>query len=222
MTAVTIVPSQRSAWRATLAWRVILSVVWSLVVTGLLILLAGKNPFVAYQHIVLGAFGSWPRVVVGVNEGATYMLAGVGVALCFRGNVANMGAEGQIAMGGLAASVVALIGVTTLGAAVLPAALLAGVLGGAAWAAVAAAIHLARGVHEVLVTLMMNFIAWLVVAEFLHGPMGEIDAGFPQTPLFESIAWLPKLITRSDLHIGIVLAVLAAVAAHIVLWHTVT
>jgi ABC-type uncharacterized transport system permease subunit len=221
MTAVTIVPPRRSAWRGTLAWRVVLSVVWSFVITGLLILLAGKNPFVAYQHIVLGAFGSWPRVIVGLNKAAPYMLAGVGVALCFRGNVANMGSEGQIAMGGLAASIVALIGASALGAAILPAALLAGILGGAAWAAIAAAINLTRGVHEVLVTLMMNFIAWLIVAEFLHGPLGEIDAGFPQTPLFENIAWLPKLVARTDLHIGIVIAVLAALTAHVVLWHTV-
>ncbi len=122
----------------------------------------------------------------------------------------------------LAASVVALAGAATLGAAVLPAAILAGVLGGMIWAAVAAAIHLTRGVHEVLVTLMMNFIAWLVVAEFLHGPMGEIDAGFPQTPMFERDAWLPKLIARTDLHVGIVIAVVAAIVAHVVLWHTVT
>ena len=220
--SVAAIVSQRAAWRDTLAWRVVLSVVWSLVVTGILILMAGKNPFVAYQHIVLGAFGSWPRVVVGLNKAAPYMLAGVGVALCFRGNVANMGSEGQIAMGGLAASVVALIGAAALGPAVLPAALIAGMLGGAAWAAIAAAINLARGVHEVLVTLMMNFIAWLIVAEFLHGPLGEIDAGFPQTPMFENVAWLPKLVARTDLHIGIVIAVLAAVIAHVVLWRTVT
>src|SRR5713226_9189943 len=136
MTVAAIVSPRRAAWRDTLAWRVILSVVWSLVVTGILILMAGKNPFVAYQHIALGAFGSWPRVIVGLNKAAPYMLAGVGVALCFRGNVANMGSEGQIAMGGLAASVVALIGASALGAAILPAALLAGILGGAAWAAI--------------------------------------------------------------------------------------
>ena len=219
MTVATIMP--RSPWRGGLAWRVIQSVVWSLVITGILILMAGKNPLVAYQHIVLGAFGSWDRVIVGLNKAAPYMLAGVGVALCFRGNVANMGSEGQIAMGGLAASIVALIGGGALGALVLPAAIVAGILGGAAWAAIAAAINLWRGVHEVLVTLMMNFIAWLIVAEFLHGPLGEMDAGFPQTPMFDNAAWLPKLVARTDLHIGIVLAVLAAIAAHGVLWHTV-
>jgi simple sugar transport system permease protein len=220
MTAAALVPPPPRAWRNTLAARVILSVILSLAVTGVLILMAGKNPFVAYQHIVLGAFGSWPRVVVGLNKAAPYMLAGIGVALCFRGNVANMGAEGQIAIGGLAASVVALTGAGLLGAAALPAALLAGILGGAAWAAIAAAINLTRGVHEVLVTLMMNFIAWLIVAEVLHGPLGEIDAGFPQTPLFDSIAWLPKLVARTDLHVGIVIAIVAALLAHGVLWHT--
>lgn len=221
MTLAEIVEPKRRAWRGTLALRVVLSIALSFVVTGILILMAGKNPLVAYQQIVLGALGSWPRIVVGLNKAAPYMLAGIGVALCFRGNVANMGAEGQIAIGGLAASFVALIGATTLGAAVLPAAILAGILGGALWAVIAAAINLTRGVHEVLVTLMMNFIAWLIVAEFLHGPLGEIDAGFPQTPMFERDAWLPKLIARTDLHIGIVVAVLAAIAAHIVLWHTV-
>lgn len=221
MSEVALEQPRRFALRRTLAARVILSVILSLAVTGVLILMAGKNPFVAYQQIVLGAFGSWPRVVVGLNKAAPYMLAGIGVALCFRGNVANMGAEGQIAIGGLAASFVALIGAGTLGAALLPAAMLAGILGGAAWAAIAAAINLTRGVHEVLVTLMMNFVAWLIVAEFLHGPYGEIDAGFPQTPMFDNAAWLPKLIARSDLHIGIVVAILAAIVAHVVLWHTV-
>jgi ABC-type uncharacterized transport system permease subunit len=221
MTVADIVSPKLRAWRGALALRVVLSIALSFVVTSILILMAGKNPFVAYQQIVLGAFGSWPRIVVGLNKAAPYMLAGVGVALCFRGNVANMGSEGQIAIGGLAASFVALIGATTLGAAVLPAAVLAGILGGAIWAAISAAINLTRGVHEVLVTLMMNFIAWLIVAEFLHGPLGEIDAGFPQTPMFEKVAWLPKLIARTDLHIGIAIAILAAIAAHVVLWHTV-
>jgi len=157
MTIAEIVAPKRRAWRGTLALRVVLSIALSFVITGILILMAGKNPLVAYQQIVLGALGSWPRIVVGLNKAAPYMLAGIGVALCFRGNVANMGAEGQIAIGGLAASFVALVGATTLGAAVLPAAILAGILGGALWAVIAAAINLTRGVHEVLVTLMMNF-----------------------------------------------------------------
>ena len=70
MNTATIVPPQRSAWRGGLALRVIQSVVWSLLITAVLILLAGKNPLVAYQHIVLGAFGSIDRIVVGLNKAA--------------------------------------------------------------------------------------------------------------------------------------------------------
>jgi ABC-type uncharacterized transport system permease subunit len=219
--SVAIAPAAPAIWRSSLALRIIQSVVWSLVITGLLILIAGKNPLDAYWHIILGAFGSWDRIVVGLNKTAPYMLAAVGVALCFRGNVANMGAEGQIAIGGLAASWVALFGAGMLGGAVLPAALLAGMLAGAGWSGIAAVIHVTRGVHEVLVTLMMNFIALLLVAEALHGSMGEKDAGFPQSPLFDHAAWLPKLVAGSDLHVGIILAVLAVIAAHLLLWRTV-
>ena len=77
-----------------------------------------------------------------------------------------------------------------------------------------------RGVNEVLVTLLLNFIALLVVAELLHGRMGEEGAGFPQSPLFEAGAWLPKLWPGSDLHLGIAIALVAALAANFLLWRT--
>jgi len=95
MNTATIVPPQRSAWRGGLALRVIQSVVWSLLITAFLIFLAGKNPLVAYQHIVLGAFGSIDRIVVGLNKAAPYMLAGVGVALLPR-RVAAYGQKGKL------------------------------------------------------------------------------------------------------------------------------
>src|SRR5215470_12967753 len=124
--SLTIRPWTRPAFRGSAASRVVLSILLSIVITGLFILLAGKNPLDAYGHILYGAVGRWDRVVVGLNKTAPYMLAGVGVALCFRGNVANMGAEGQIAIGGLAASLVALTGAKLLGGATLPPAMLAG------------------------------------------------------------------------------------------------
>lgn len=200
--------------------RALLAIVLAFGVTAMLILMSGKNPFVAYGHLLAGAFGSWDRIVVGLNKSTPYLLAGVGVALCFRGNVINIGAEGQIALGGLAASIVAL----QLGAQsswiVLPLAILAGAAAGAAWGGLAAAIRLTRGVHEVLCTLLLNFVAVLLVAEALHGDLGEPGAGFPQSPLFEPAAWLPKLVPGTDLHIGIAIAVAAVLACHVLLWRT--
>ena len=88
------------------------------------------------------------------------------------------------------------------------------------WAGLAAVIRLTRHVHEVLVTLLLNFVGVLLVAEALHGDLGEPGAGFPQSPLFARGAWLPKLIPGTDLHVGILIAVAAVFVVHGLLWHT--
>jgi ABC-type uncharacterized transport system permease subunit len=209
-----------TARRSGPLWRALSAVLGAFAITALLIALSGTNPLVAYGHLLQGAFGSWDRIVVGLNRSTPYLLCATGIALCFRGRVINIGGEGQIALGGAAASAVALFLGSLSGWLLLPLALLAGMVGGGAWAAIAAAIHVRRGVHEVLVTLLMNFIALLLVAELLHGRMGEEGAGFPQSPLFESTAWLPKLVPGTELHLGIVFAVLLAVGAHALLWRT--
>src|SRR5262249_5213754 len=74
----------------------------------ILVVASGKNPLVAYWSLVSGALGSWDRVAVGLNKATPYLLAGVGVALCFRARIINIGGEGQIAVGGLAATWMAL------------------------------------------------------------------------------------------------------------------
>lgn len=201
-------------------WRAAASIGLAFAITAGLILLAGKDPFVAYRHLVAGAFGSWDRIVVGLNKSTPYLLCAIGIALCFRGRVMNIGAEGQLALGGAAASAVALAAGGLSPWLALPLALLAGAIGGAGWAGIGASIRVARGVNEVLVTLLMNFIALLIVAELLHGRLGEEGAGFPQSPLFEGNAWLPKLVPGTDLHLGIAIAVLAALAGNYLLWRT--
>jgi len=206
----------RSAYRA-IAWP-LLAVVLALGLTALLILLAGKNPLLAYAALMRGAVGSWDRVGVGLNKATPYVLTGVGVALCFRAKVINIGGEGQIALGGLAAAWIALM-FPAAPAVVLPLlALMAGALAGAGWAALAAGIRLRRGVHEVLVTLLLNFVGVLIVSEALQGTLGEPGAGFPQSPLLPSAAWLPHLLPGSDLHVGILIAVVVVVAGHALLW----
>jgi len=198
----------------------VMAVALALAVTAILIWFSGKNPLVAYEALVRGAIGSLDRIAFGLNKSTPYILAGVGVALCFRAKVINIGAEGQIAVGGIAATWMALNAAGLPGPVLIAAALVAACLGGAAWAAFAAIIRLKRGVHEVLCTLLLNFVGLLLVAEVLHGEMGEPGAGFPQSPLFERPAWLPKLLPGTDLHIGIIVAVVAAIAGHLLLWRT--
>jgi len=88
--------------------RAAIAVVLALTCTAFLIALSGKNPIIAYQALFFGAFGSVDRVAFALNKATPYLLAGIGIALCFRAKIINIGGEGQIAIGGLAATWAAL------------------------------------------------------------------------------------------------------------------
>jgi len=88
--------------------RAAVAVVLALMCTAVLIALAGKDPIVAYRALFAGAFGSIDRVAFALNKATPYLLAGIGIALCFRAKIINIGGEGQIAIGGLAATWAAL------------------------------------------------------------------------------------------------------------------
>ena len=202
------------------AFRAMLAIVLAFAVTTIPLLVAHKNPLVAYGALLSGAFGSMDQIAFAINKSTPYMLCAAGIALCFRAQVINIGAEGQIAVGAIASSWVALRFPTLPGPLCVTFALLAGAAAGAAWSAIAAGIRLLRGVHEVLSTLLMNFIGVLLVSEVLNGSMGEDGAGFPQSPMFDDAALLPSLIPGTDLHIGFLLALLGAVAMQFVLSRT--
>lgn len=202
------------------ATRALGAVLLALLVTALLIVIAGKNPIAAYGALLRGAFGSLDRIAFGLNKSTPYILAGLGVAICFRAKVINIGAEGQIALGGVGTTVVALAGLSLPAAIAIPLALTAGAVLGAFWAGLAAFVRLRSGVHEVLCTLLLNFVGVLVVSEVLHGRLGEEGAGFPQSPLVARALRLPEAWPGTDLHIGIVLATIAAILIHVLFWRT--
>lgn len=189
-------------------------------ISAALIALAGADPVTAVRAAASGAFGSTNQVATALTKATPYLLCSTGIALCFRANVINIGGEGQIALGGLAATAAALAWPIPEPALAIPVALLAGAGGGLAWAALAAALHLARRVHEVLITLLMNFIALLMVGEALREGLGEAGAGFPQSPLLPRAAWLPRLMPSASLNLGALIALAVAVLASLLLWRT--
>ena len=201
------------------AVRAIVAVLLAFLVTSIPILLSGKSPLLAYGSLFTGAFGSIDHIAFALNKSTPYILIAVGVALCFRAGIINIGGEGQVAVGALATSWVAL---NASGPAfvVMILAVAGGVAAGAGWAGLAGAIRLTRGVHEVLSTLLLNFIGVLLVSAALNGAMGEPGAGFPQSPLIDDRLLLPKLLAGSDLHVGLVVALIVAVCAQILLWRT--
>lgn len=202
------------------AVRAIAAVLVALGISAVLVLLAGANPLDVFGAIADGAFGSADQIALALAKATPYLLCSTGIALCFRANIINIGGEGQIALGGLGATWAAFTFPFQNPALAIASALLAGAAAGMIWALIAAALHLARKVHEVLITLLMNFVALLFIGEALHGRLGEVGAGFPQSPVLPKPYWLPKLWPQTDFHLGVVIAILVAIAAHIFLWRT--
>jgi simple sugar transport system permease protein len=199
--------------------RIVVAVVLSLICSAALVALSGHNPLAAFAALATGAAGSPHQLGVALNRATPYLLAGTGVAFCFRAGVINIGAEGQIALGGLGAAAVALHWPAYGSWLIAPASLIGAAAFGASWSAIATAIHLGRRVHEVLVTLLLNFVGALLVQQALAGPLGEKGAGFLQSPIMPPGAWLWKL-PSLDAHIGFLIALVAAAALSVILWRT--
>ena len=140
-------------------------------------------------------------------------IIGVGVALAFRAGVFNIGGEGQLLLGAVAASIVGLHAPGSLGPLAVLLALIAASLAGAAWAGVAAVLRLRFGVLEVISTIMLNFVAMNFVSYLVRGPLQEPTRIYPQTELIAVPARLPRLTTDTRLHFGVVIAIAACVAA---------
>ena len=143
------------------------------------------------------------------------LLIALGLAVCFRSNVWNIGAEGQFVMGAIAAGGVALMASKDTGAWIVPALLLAGVLGGMAWAGVTALLRDRFNANEILVSLMLVYVATLFLSFLVFGPWKDpMGYNFPQTRTFEKVTQIPRLMAGSRGHIGLLRALVGAA----VLW----
>lgn len=139
-------------------------------------------------------------------------IIGVGVSIAFRAGVFNIGGEGQLLLGAVAATIVGLHPDWPAVIAI-PAALAAAAAGGAVWAGIAALLRARFGVLEVISTIMLNFIAANLVSYLVRGPLQEPTRVYPQTEIIAEVARLPRLWAATRLHAGLLLAVAASVAA---------
>jgi general nucleoside transport system permease protein len=147
-------------------------------------------------------------------------IIGVGIALAFRAGVFNIGGEGQLLLGAVAAAIVGLAWSEPLGGASVPIALLASALAGGAWAGIAALLRARYGVLEVISTIMLNFVAANLVSYLVRGPMQEPSRVYPQTASIPDAAQLPRLWAETRLHAGVLIAVAVGVAAWWILKRT--
>ena len=177
--------------------------------------LLGVDGSSALHALWRGSFGTWYAVSSGTLVRAVpLVLAGLAVAIAFRAGVFNIGAEGQLLAGAAAAAAVAgpLSQAGMPAAVAIPATLAAGMLAGAAWAGIAAAMRLRFGVLEVITTILLNFVALHLVGYLVRGPLQEPTRIYPQTSSIGDAVRLPLLIAGARMHLGLVLAVAIAVA----------
>ena len=149
------------------------------------------------------------------------LLIALGLAVCFRSNVWNIGAEGQFVIGAVTAGGVALMADKTTGAWIVPAVLVAGVLGGMVWAGITALLRDKFNANEILVSLMLVYVAILVLNYLVFGPWKD-PAGynFPQTRTFEKITQIPRLMTGSRMSVGLLIALAGSAALWVFLFRT--
>lgn len=198
-----------------------ISLLLALIFGGIILLAAGANPLTTYKAMFLGAFGSKYSLSETMVKAIPLMLCGLGVSIAFRMLFWNIGAEGQLAVGGIAAAGVALFWAERLPAALLlPAMFVAGFVAGALWGLVPALLKAFIRVNEIITTLMMNYIAILWVEYLFYGPWKDpAGYGFPGTAQFPEAGWLPRL-PGTRLHLGLAFAIVAAIFIWLVLGRT--
>ncbi|MDR7482873.1 MAG: ABC transporter permease [Armatimonadota bacterium] len=179
----------------------------------------GYDPWLAYREMGVGALGSWYAVEQTLVKAIPLVLTGLGVSLAFTMGLWNIGAEGQLAVGAIAASWLAL-GAPGLPAwLMLPGVLVLGAAGGAVWAALPALLRVAVGMSEIISTLMLNYVGLLWVDYLVFGPWADPAAfSFPYSRRLPASAQLPLL--GGAVHLGAALALAAAAGLWLLLRHT--
>lgn len=202
--------------------RPFLAIALALLVSAGFILARGVNPITAYIAMLRGAFGSVAALTNTGFRTSPLLLGGLGVALGYKCGLLNVGTEGQIYAGGIAATAVGIFPLPVPPWLHLVLAVVAGFVGGAIWGLIPAYLRAYRGVSEIVVTLMLNYVG-LQLASFLvqdYAPLGAQGVFYPQSPFILPSARLPLLIKGTNLHSGIILGLVLGVFLYFVLRYT--
>jgi ABC-type uncharacterized transport system permease subunit len=203
------------------------AVLAAFVVGALLLWMLGVNPLTAYGSLINGALGRTSGITQTLTKAIPLLLVGLGICIAFRGGVINIGGEGQIIVGALAATALSLSMPEQPKWFLLPLTLGAGALAGGIWGGIAGVLKARLGVNEILSTVMLNTIALQLMNFLLRDPQllldpAQVAAGtnIPQSAALPEQVWLVRLVPRTLLHTGIIYAVILAVLVYLLLWRT--
>lgn len=198
------------------------AVVLTFLITAVPILLAGANPIAAYAAYLVVPLTSQFTFLEVLVSATPILLTGAAVAIAFRAGYWNIGAEGQLLLGAVAAAGIGTMVGDLPSLVALPVMVVGGALAGAAWALLPALLRVRFGIDEVVTTLLLNPVALLLVNGLLHGPWRDPVTGFPESERIVASAEFPALIERSRLHVGFLLAIVVVAVAWYVLVRTPT
>ena len=192
----------------------------ALMFSGLILLLSGFDPVNAFTTLLNGAFGDMRVISEVLLQATPLILIGSGLAVAFRCNMWNIGAEGQFYAGAVISAILGIF-LTGLPAIVLvPLVLIGGTVGGALWGMLAGYFKVRFGASEIVTTIMLNYIAIIGTGYLVTGPLIETAGQFPQTAKVAEAARLFRFLPPTRLHIGFLIAIVVAVLLYVLLFRT--
>jgi len=203
----------------------IVGVVFALLLGAVMLVILKADPLAAYISLVHGAVGSRFGLTQTLVKATPLLLVGLGICIAFRANVINIGGEGQIIAGALMATWFPLFFHTWPGWLLIPLTMTASFLAGSLWGFIPGILKARLNVNEILSTIMLNAIALQLMNLLLQGPLMDPAGVKARTFLAQSAqlpaqVWLPRLVPRTLLHAGAIIAVVLAVVVYIFLWRT--
>jgi ABC-type uncharacterized transport system permease subunit len=199
----------------------LLALLCTIIIGVILFALLGKNPVSGLQVFFWEPIKSGYALGELLVKATPLLLIALGLAVCFRSNVWNIGAEGQYIVGAIAASMVALTADKTTGSWIVLAILLAGVVGGMLWGGLTALLRDRFNANEILVSLFLVYIAVQLLGYLVAGPLKDPQGyNFPQSKTFEAVTHIPRLFSGSRVTIGALLALLGVAGVWVFLFRT--
>lgn len=196
------------------------AVLVALICGGILLSLNGFNGWDVFSVMIVGVLQDTRSIAEILLKSIPLILIGVGLCVAFRCSIWNIGAEGQLYAGAVAATIVgvAFEGLTPW--IYVPLIMVAGAAAGAAWAGIAGLLKVYFRASEIVTTIMLNYIALIGTSYLVTGPLRDAASAYPQSARLLKEAWMPRILPPTRLHIGILVAVALAIAFYIFLFRS--
>ncbi len=198
----------------------VVAVLVTFAITSIFILLAGANPFAAYYNFIIVPLSTKFSALEVLVKATPLIFTGIAVTFAFAAGYYNIGAEGQLYAGAVAAAWVGATFTTLPSIVVIPMMLVLGFLSGMLWALIPALLKARLKVDEVVTTLLMNSIIMYFISALLNGPWRDPETGWPKSPEFFEAARFMQLIPKSRLHIGFIIALVVVMVVYIIIKRT--